>query len=101
MTTIQRARPRLSLRTLAAAAGALSLLAVGGAWQWGRPHSAPPRPASTAEAIAGDASVLRRTEVAFADAQAVWHRLYGRYRMASVSFFTGATPTACAGGTAI
>jgi predicted metalloprotease len=99
MTTIPRTGQGPSLATLAAVAGTLSLVAIAGAWSWGRGHPAPA--VETRELAAEGPAILRRTEVAFADAQAVWHRLDGSYRMASVGFFTGATPTVCAGGVAV
>ena len=100
-TTTSRAEHLPSLRTLAVAAGALSLVALGGAWSWGRLHPEVPERGMTAAVAAEAPAVLRRTEVAFADVQAVWHRLDPRYGMAPVEFFTGATPTVCAGGVAV
>ena len=48
-------------------------------------------------------AIMRRTEVAFADAQAVWGRAVGngsgdRYDPARIVFFSRATATPCAGG---
>jgi predicted metalloprotease len=99
-TTRPRSEPAGSLRLLALAAGTPSLLAIGGAWSWARLHPSEPQLPAAAVAAEGPA-ILRRTEVAFADAQAVWHRLDPRYGMASVEFFTAATPTPCAGGVAV
>ncbi len=100
-TTHPRAENAPSLRTLAAVAGALSLMALAGAWSWGRLHPGAPRQEMTKEVAAEGPSILRRTEVVFADAQAVWHGLDRRYRMARLTFFTGATPTPCAGGATV
>lgn len=103
MTTSRPAavRPQgLPLRALALAAAAASLLALAGTWTWGRLHpTAPP----AAPDRSGSDGILRRTEVAFADAQAVWHRLRGeaRYAPAVLVFFTGATGTPCAGGATV
>jgi predicted metalloprotease len=102
MTTISRAGQGPTLKALAAVAGIASLVAIAGAWCLGRLSPVASPPAVTQEEVAAEGpAILRRSEVAFADAQAVWHRLDGRYRMASVGSFTGATPTACAGGVAV
>lgn len=102
MTTTSPPAERLpALRTLAIVAGVLSTMALGGAWTWGRLHPEASERAMTDAAAADGPAILRRTEVAFANSQAVWHRLDGRYGMASLAFFTGATPTACAGGVAV
>jgi uncharacterized protein len=91
--------PALRLRTAATIGGLVALAAVLGAWVWAdaRP-TAPMRtllPADRAEGI------VRRTEVAFADAESVWGRAMRakpprEYRRADVVFFSRATASACA-----
>lgn len=97
----QRTAPRL--RPLALLVVGLSLLALVGAWTWGRLH--PGRMGAPEQAVAGGRAdaIMRRTEVAFADAVGVWQRLAAdgsgqRYATAELTFFSRATVTPCAGG---
>ena len=87
------------LRIAAAVGGLATVAAVLGAWVWAEARPTPPGtrlavPAARAEGI------VRRTEVAFADAEAVWERAVratrGEYRKAGLIFFSGAAGTPCA-----
>ena len=88
----------LRLRIVAVVGGLVAVVAVLGAWVWAEARPAPAGvlavPAARAEGI------VRRTEVAFADAEAVWDRAVratrGEYHRAELRFFTRATGTACA-----
>jgi predicted metalloprotease len=81
---------------------ALGLATVFAGWAWGRFD--PGRVAQPLPLSAGSAhSAARRAEVAFADAEGVWKRNLGSvsdggYHPARTLFFSGATPSACAGG---
>jgi uncharacterized protein len=95
---------RLRLRTLALAALALTLVSLAGTWTWGRLNPGVP----VSEALPRDRSevIVRRTEVAFADAQAVWKRQFPdgsghRYDPAKLVFFARSTGTPCAGGAGV
>jgi predicted metalloprotease len=89
------------LRALAPLTLAALVAALAAGWVWGRlePPEPPPLRASGAE------SIVRRTEIAFADAEAVWRRsAAGRaagYRPAKLAYFTRATATGCAGGATV
>jgi predicted metalloprotease len=92
-------RSRIRLRVLALVAAALSLMAILAFWAWGR--TAPLVPAR----LSGDRAetIVRNTEVAFADAQRVWGRALksagARYRPATVAFFTNTgSPCGAAAG---
>ena len=94
------------LRLLGLAAVGLSVLALLGAWSWARTH--PGRTLEAAPPAAGERAdaIMRRTEVAFADAQGVWGRAVAsgtgqRYVPADLIFFTRAAVTPCAGGGAV
>ena len=96
---------RRSLRPLAFTVVGVSLLALGGAWALGRLQP-PGENAETPVAASRTDAIMRRTEVAFANAQAVWGRAVGngsgdRYDPARIVFFTGATTTPCAGGATV
>lgn len=71
-------------------------------WAWGRLD--PGGPPATFSVAAGTAEgLMRRTEVAFADAESVWERgmravSQRAYDKADVTFFSRSTPTPCAGG---
>jgi predicted metalloprotease len=92
---------RLGLLTLAVAG--LAVLALAGAWAWGRRQPAPdPAPAMADRTDA----IMRRTEAAFADAQALWRRAAGdgsggRYDPARAVFFSAAATTPCAPGATV
>ena len=88
------------LRSIALAALSVSLLALFGSWAWERLH---PAASDGAGAVTGDRAevIVRHTEVAFADAQAVWSRAVAGYDPAVLVFFTGSTPTPCAGGATV
>jgi predicted metalloprotease len=92
-------RMTLRLRMAAALGAAVILVAILAAWLWadvGSPASAPTLlPAARAEGI------VRRTEVAFADAQSVWDRAVRtsrprEYRRADLVFFSRPTASPCA-----
>ncbi len=98
----QRTARRLPLALLVVG---LSLMALLGTWTWGRLN---PGPGGAPELEAGTRAnaIMRRTEVAFADAEGVWRRLAAdgsgeRYAPAKVVFFTRATETPCAGGAVV
>ncbi len=91
------------MRPLALVVVGLSILALLGTWALGRT-----RPelfsgdAPVAAAVRTDA-IMRRTEVAFADAQELWGRATAngsgeKFAPARIVFFTRATETPCAGG---
>jgi predicted metalloprotease len=87
------------VRIVAAAGGLVAGVAVLGAWVW-----AEARPAAPAAALAVPAAraegIVRRTEVAFADAEGVWDRAVRakrrEYRRAELQFFSRAAGTPCA-----
>jgi predicted metalloprotease len=90
-------RSRIRLRVLALVAAALSLGAILAFWAWGRtPPVVPAR-------LSGDRAetIVRTTEVAFADAQRVWRGALtaagARYRPASLAFFSGGAGSPCGG----
>jgi predicted metalloprotease len=92
-------------RTLAFAVVALSVLALAGTWAWGQLHSAP---GGSEAAVAPDRAdaIMRRVEVAFADAEKAWGRAAAdgsgdRYDPASLVFFSRAAATPCAGGVTV
>jgi len=91
-------RAPLRLRIVAAVGVIVALTAVLGAWVWADTRPAAPTrtllPAARAEGI------VRRTEVAFADAQAVWDRAVRatrprEYHRADVVFFSRPTGSPC------
>ncbi len=91
-------------RSLSRRLGLLALLGLAvtgaallGTWSWGRLH---PGLAGGADAVSADRaeSIVRRTEVAFTDAEGVWGRRLDGYRPATLVFFTGETASPCAGG---
>jgi predicted metalloprotease len=95
---------RLRLRTLALLALTLSLVSLLGTWTWGRLQPALPE----ADLLPRDRAsvIVRRTEVAFADAQSVWRRQFPDgsghgYDPAKLTFFTRSTGTPCAGGAGV
>jgi uncharacterized protein len=92
-------RPLPRLRTLAVLGLAFTVAAVAAGWAWGRLAPAPARLALGARSAEG---IVRRTEVAFADAEAVWRRALrdggGAYDPARLVFFARVTESACAGG---
>jgi len=97
---------RRSRRPLALTVVGVSLLALVGAWAWGRLHPGPGESAETTVAASRTDAIMRRTEVAFADAEAVWGRAAangsgGRYDPARVVFYSRATETPCAVGTMV
>jgi predicted metalloprotease len=92
-------RRRLPLRIAAPAAAFVILAAVVGAWLLNgvQPSEGAPKALPTARAE----GILRRTEVAFADAEAVWERAVtatrpGGYRTAELVFFSRRTTSPCA-----
>lgn len=97
--------PSTRLRRIATLVAALVIALGFGGWAWGRLD--PGRVARQLPLSAGSAqSIVRRAEVAFADAEAVWRRNLSTvsstsYDPARVVFFSGATPSPCAGGAAI
>lgn len=96
---------RPALGPLALAAVAASIIALAGTWAWGLLHPARFEPAEAPGRDRAEA-VMRRTEAAFADAQAVWRRAVAdgsgdRYAPARVVFFSRATETPCAGGATV
>lgn len=90
-----------------AAAVAASLLALAGTWTWGRFIPGPGPGTEELEVTAGQTdAIMRRTEVAFSDAQGVWERAVtsgtGRsYVPAKATYFSRATTTPCAVGTPV
>ena len=88
----------LRKRTLAATAAGLAGIAMLAAWMWAQPGI----PAAGPLVLPADraAGIVRRTEVAFADAQGVWDRAVrrdrGSYHKAEVVFFSSAKGTPCA-----
>jgi hypothetical protein len=85
-------------RTLALVALGALLAAALAAWAWGRFAAAPEASLRTPE---GEASAARQVEVALADVSRAWRRSFPGYVAPEVVFFAGATPTACAGGSAV
>jgi len=87
------------LRLAVASGAAVVVAAVLGAWLW---TPAPPAPGTGVLAVpaARGEAIVRRAEVAFADAQSVWDRAIvasrREYHRAEVSFFSRATASACA-----
>ena len=101
MPQTEPASPRAPQRLrIAAAAGAVvAVAAVLGAWAWAQPR--PPAPGRALAVPAARAEgIVRRTEVAFADAEAVWDRALratrGEYHPAKLTFFTRAASSPCA-----
>jgi predicted metalloprotease len=92
----------LRRRTLVAVAVALLAVTVGAGWAWGR--LVPARgPGVLAVAPGHVQSIMRRTEIAVADAEGVWRRALpegfrGRYAEPGLVFFSRMTGTPCAGG---
>lgn len=89
-------------RTLAAVALVLAAVTVGAGWAWGRLGPAPGQ-AALAVAPGNAQSIVRRTEIAIADAGAVWRRampgtLRAGYDDPGVVFFSRVTGSPCAGG---
>jgi predicted metalloprotease len=97
---VKRAQLRPALAPLALAVVAASVVALAGAWVWGFLHPARFEATEVADRGRADA-IMRRTEAAFSDAQAVWTRTADRYAPARVIFFSRATETACAGGATV
>ena len=92
-------RPRLRLRIAAAIGGCLILAALAGAWLWTDARASAGAP--TALPAARAEGILRRTEVAFADAEAVWDRAVRAtrpraYGAADIVFFSRRTVSSCA-----
>lgn len=97
---------RVRLAPLALAVVAASGLALLGTWTWGRLHPRAMEAAGPPAAAGRTDATARRTEVAFADAQAVWERAIAdgsgrRYAPARLVFFSRATETPCASGGAV
>jgi predicted metalloprotease len=97
--------PAPRLRRIATLVVVLAVTLGFGGWAWGRLD--PGRVARPLPLSAGSAqSLVHRTEVAFADAEAVWRRNLATvsrssYDPARLVFFSGAAPSRCAGGAAI
>jgi predicted metalloprotease len=94
-------RPALGLRAVAALGLVVTVAAIAAGWAWGRVGAAG-SPARLALSAGGAEAIVRRTEVAFADAEAVWRRALhargGGYDPARLVFFARATESPCAGG---
>lgn len=89
-------------RTLFLVGLALVIVTVGAGWAWGRFTPSVTRP-QLAVAPGSVQSIVRRTEIAVADSEAVWRRAlpdsFRRgYSDADIVFFSRATGTPCAGG---
>ena len=98
------ARWRMALRPRTLLSSALALVAVVlcAGWAWGR-FVRRERPAVLAVAPGNVQSIVRRTEIAVADAGAVWRRALPEaarrgYAEREVVFFSRVTGTPCAGG---
>jgi predicted metalloprotease len=95
----------MRLGRIATLVAALTVALGFGGWAWGRLD--PGRVARPLPLSAGSAqSIVHRAEVAFADAEAVWRRniptvSHTTYDPARLVFFSGTTPSPCAGGVAI
>ena len=92
-------RRRLRLRIAAATGAFLILAALLGAWLWTDARASADAP--TALPAARAEGILRRTEVAFADAEAVWDRAVRAtrpraYGAADIVFFSRRTVSSCA-----
>ena len=79
------------LAPLALAVVAASVLALVGAWAWARLHPGPNAGPEAAVAAGRADAIMRRTEVAFADAQSFWRRAAadgsgGRYDPARITY---------------
>jgi predicted metalloprotease len=102
-TVRRESAPRLApwrLRAVAAAGVLVAAAAVLGAWVWAEARPAPASALAVPPARAE--GIVRRTEVAFADAEAVWGRAVRakrrEYHGAELRFFSRAAGTPCAPG---